>query len=195
MPEISIKRFHCRILRCFIFYLIAAQPPSNSTTTTESLESATSGDTNTGISTLSSSSYEQSSSIVHTVGNRLSLGEDTWSGWSSTFESEPGEAPETPKNDNTDTFTSLTDGLSSTDAMPDQPSFNSLLQTYGAPTPLMGQTPLLYEKKMDFSISSPIDVKVTQLSILHACTVAFLKQPLHRVRENQNSKSSHFSVR
>ena len=121
------------------------QGPTSSILTTDSVASAISEDTRTGVSTLSSSSNDQSSNLVQTVGNRISLGEDSWSGWSSVFDSELTEFSVTPKVELSATLRGdLSDAVSppaeSTEGehLPEQPSFNTLLQTYGAPTPLHG---------------------------------------------------------
>ena len=113
--------------------------------TTDSIASATSEDTRTVLSTLSSSSNDQSSNLVQTVGNRISLGEDSWSGWSSAFDSELTEVWGTPKMELSVTpKMDLSDAVSSSthytegEHLTEQPSFNTLLQTYGAPTPLHG---------------------------------------------------------
>ena len=94
---------------------------------------------------LSSSSNEQPSNLVQTVSNRLSLTEDSWGGWSSAFENAPVNSIgtpsyELPSNEPRGTASSVapaqSDGRLESSDLNIQPSFDSLLQRYGAPKPL-----------------------------------------------------------
>ena len=97
----------------------------------------------------------------------LSLGDDPWSGWSSTFEpGEPGtfEAPEVDSSDAVPQVEEIT----ARDMPHENPSFHSILQTY-SPVPLHSQTTAFFEQNTGsyVSVSDPSSLQVWAIAILH----------------------------
>jgi len=134
-------------------YAETGRTASDSVTSAESLQSTTSEDKTTGTSTLSSSSVETASNLLHNVGNRLSLGDDPWSGWSSTFEpNQPETVEEAPEADSSN-VASQVEEITARDVPHENPSFHSILQTY-SPVPLHSQTTAFFEQNIGSYVSA-----------------------------------------
>ena len=96
---------------------------------------------------------QNSEKMINIIDFNLFAGDDTWGGWSSTFEEpDQSEAVEAPRVESSEIAPHAEDN--SAQELPyENPSFHTLLQTY-APVPLQTQTSAFFEQSSYESMST-----------------------------------------